>query len=230
MARPYKHNKEDKNNICVEYLNGVSTNDLAIKYYCSEYCIRRTLKDNGISIRTIKDSRKTEQFINKVSGSNSHNWKGGTGDLINKIRLLPKYNEWRLSVYKRDNYICQECKIKRTKGNRVVFNCDHIKPLSLIINENNLTNTEDALNCKELWDVNNGRIVCYECHKNTETWGFSLKNYNRTVLQLDTDNNLIQKFNSIKEASEILGLQRASINRVCLGEYKTAGGFNFKYE
>ena len=230
MARPYKHSIVDKNNICSEYQKGISTNDLANRYSCSEYCIRRTLKDNNIKIRSRKESRKTNHFINKVSGANSHNWKGGTGDLINKIRLLPKYSEWRLDIYKRDNYTCQECNRKRIKGDRVILQCDHIKPLSLIISENNLIDTESAMNCFELWDINNGRIVCYECHKKTDTWGFSIKNYNRTVLQLNSNDEVIGKFNSVKEASEILGLQRTSINRVCLGEYKTSGGFKFQYE
>ena len=230
MARSYKHSEEDKSNICSEYLKGISTTDLAKFYSCSEYCIRRTLKDNNIKIRSRKESRKTKQFINKVSGANAHNWKGGTGDLINKIRLLPKYNEWRLAVYKRDNYSCQECGAKHVKDNRVVLQCDHIKPLSLIINENKLSNIEDSVNCVDLWDINNGRILCYDCHKNTDTWGFSVKNHNRVVIQLDDNDNIIQKFNSIKEASEILNLQRASINRVCLGEYETSGGFKFKYE
>ena len=29
---------------------------------------------------------------------------------------------------------------------------------------------EQALNCAELWDINNGRTLCKECHKKTDNY------------------------------------------------------------
>ena len=42
-------------------------------------------------------------------GENNPKWKGGITPLYDRIRKLPEYKEWRTSIYKRDNYTCQEC-------------------------------------------------------------------------------------------------------------------------
>lgn len=34
---------------------------------------------------------------------------------------------------------------------------------------------EYDLFCEELWDLNNGRTLCIDCHKKTETWGGKTK-------------------------------------------------------
>lgn len=62
---------------------------------------------------------------------------------------------------------CVKCN-HRTDG---FINADHIKPFALIMKENNITNLQEAIKCKELWDINNGRTLCIDHHKMTETWG-----------------------------------------------------------
>lgn len=51
----------------------------------------------------------------------------------------------------------------------------------------------------------------------------------RAVKQLDKDDNLIKIWRSIKEAGESLGIQRSDINKVCLKERGTAGGYKWRY-
>lgn len=81
------------------------------------------------------------------------NWKGGNRREIHKIiRQSLEYRLWRESVFKRDDWTCVWCKIK---GKRL--NADHIKPFSLF---------------PELrFAIDNGRTLCEECHKTTETYG-----------------------------------------------------------
>jgi len=67
--------------------------------------------------------------------------------------------------YKRDNYVCVLCKSRKD------LEVDHIKRYLNIVNENNIKTTEDARNCKELWDISNGRTLCRECHRKTDTYG-----------------------------------------------------------
>jgi len=59
-----------------------------------------------------------------------------------------------------------------------------------------------------------------------------IKPYRRQVVQLSLDNEYINTYNSIKEASEILGIDSKSISSVCKGKkgYKTAGGFKWIYK
>ena len=59
---------------------------------------------------------------------------------------------------------------------------------------------------------------------------FIYEHHKRKIIQLDMNGSEIKKFNSIIECSKELAIHRSSINRVCLGEYKSAKGFKFKYE
>lgn len=91
-------------------------------------------------------------------------------NLNNQIRNCQKSKEWKFFILKRDNFTCQLCFKKRS--NIVKIHVDHIKPFSQIKTENNINSLEEAINCSELWDTNNGRVLCVECHKNTETYGY----------------------------------------------------------
>lgn len=129
--------------------------------------------------RKISKAQK-EQFASGVrsnKGANNPNWKNGQGRM--KIHLLvrnlDKYKEWRFSVFKRDNFICVECHDVSKE-----INADHIKRFSDIMIENNITTTEQALECEELWDINNGRTLCVSCHRKTETYGNRKKQKNGT--------------------------------------------------
>ena len=81
---------------------------------------------------------------------------------MNKIiRHCDLYNLWRVSVFMRDNYVCQNCK----KRGSETLHADHIKLFSSIMKENSIFSYEDAVNCKELWDLDNGRTLCFPCHR-----------------------------------------------------------------
>jgi len=56
--------------------------------------------------------------------------------------------------------------------------------------------------------------------------------YRKSVVQLSLDNNYINTYNSIKEASGILRIDSKSISSVCKGKkgYKSAGGFKWMYK
>jgi len=78
-------------------------------------------------------------------------------------------------IFQRDNWICQKCR----KRGGITLHPHHKKSLATILEENNIKTLEGALNCKELWDVNNGITICRKCHKETETYGWN--RYNKMV-------------------------------------------------
>lgn len=39
----------------------------------------------------------------------------------------------------------------------------------------NITTINEAIDCKELWDVDNGRVLCIPCHKKTDSYGSRYK-------------------------------------------------------
>ncbi len=56
------------------------------------------------------------------------------------------------------------------------------------------------------------------------------KKHTVSVLQYDINNNFIQKFTSIKEASIFIGISTASIILVCKGIRKSSKNFIFEYD
>ena len=98
--------------------------------------------------------------IGKI-GKNSNNYRGGITPLYNLLRNSLKSKQWTKDVFTRDNFTCQKCG-DNSGGN---LEAHHEKPFSVILHENNITTYEEAMNCIELWDINNGITLCKECHK-----------------------------------------------------------------
>ena len=104
--------------------------------------IKRNLSKQWLKNVTKANVKKGKTF----RGSKHWNWKGGISDANSAIRRSHKYNIWRKSVYKRDNWTCQECKqkIKHPIAH-------HIKSFN---------------NYPELrFNVDNGITLCRSCHK-----------------------------------------------------------------
>ena len=106
-------------------------------------------------------------------GKRSSSWKGGITPLVNLIRGIKEYYNWRTQVFKRDNFICQEC------GQKSIGNLEahHIKPFAELLSEflkeyNQFSPIEDketllrlAMKYKLFWNINNGKTLCEDCHK-----------------------------------------------------------------
>ena len=86
-------------------------------------------------------------------GNKSGFWRGGVTPINLKIRHSFEYKLWREAVFKRDNYQC----IWGGKEHGNKLNADHIKPFSQY---------------PELrFAIDNGRTLCENCHKKTDTYG-----------------------------------------------------------
>lgn len=117
----------------------------------------------GLHLSPKTEFKKGMISLNKGRfGELSPNWRGGRTKIAELIRKSEEYKKWRLKVYLRDNFTCQSC---RKRGNIEVH---HIKELVKIIMENNIKNFNDAIICKELWDLNNGVTLCKDCHNLTK--------------------------------------------------------------
>jgi len=125
-------------------------------------------------ISPMKDKRHTEEskqknrdkHLGKNIAEKHWNWCGGITEINHAIRSSNKYNNWRTQIFDRDNFTCQEC---RKRG--YLLEAHHIKQFSYIINDNNIKTLKDALNCDELWNLNNGVTLCESCHNKTNNYG-----------------------------------------------------------
>ena len=78
---------------------------------------------------------------------------------------------------------------------------------------------------------NYGKKMPQNGRSGTEHHNYGKPSYNRkAILQLDLEGNLVKEFNSIKEASEELGIHKKYIGACCNGRYKQAKGFVFKFK
>ena len=100
---------------------------------------------------TGKKWKKTEEQIKNKMGAKNPAWKGGITPENTKIRNSKEYADWRVAVFARDKYTCQEC-----GSSGVELNADHIKPFAYY---------------PELRLVlSNGRTLCVPCHRKTDTF------------------------------------------------------------
>jgi 5-methylcytosine-specific restriction endonuclease McrA len=108
----------------------------------------------GLTFRGRKHTPETRRKISetaKAKREQHHLWRGGVSDINKKIRNGVEYKLWRDSVFERDKYTCIWCGQKGGK-----LNADHIKPFALF---------------PELrFAIDNGRTLCVECHKKTDTY------------------------------------------------------------
>lgn len=118
-----------------------------------------------------------------MRGKNNPNWKDGgiTRTIDKKLRMIAPYQDWRKSVYQKDDYTCQLCGDKGKK-----LNADHFPiPFSNIVNRIRKQYGDDEIynmiiKDAVFLDINNGRTLCESCHIQTDTYGSRAKNYQLT--------------------------------------------------
>lgn len=130
----------------------------------SEEAKRKISKSRKGFVVSLEVRKKISETHIKIRETNPL-WRGGITDLTTQIRHCLKYALWRESIQKRDYYTCQKCGKRGGK-----LHAEHIIPFSVLLYRNKIKSLEDALNCPALWDMNNGKILCVPCHKQTPTY------------------------------------------------------------
>lgn len=99
-------------------------------------------------------------WMKNRKGAETNNWKGGITYLYRNLRKSALYRDWRIAVFKKDSFTCQKC---LKKGHNL--EAHHIKSFYDVIKINDIRTSSEAINCKELWDMNNGITLCKNCHR-----------------------------------------------------------------
>lgn len=121
----------------------------------AEFCERNGKINRGKKFSLETRTKISKARTGKFRAEDNPNWRGGVTPFNELIRKSNEYKDWRDKVLKRDNYTCVLC--GQWGGN---LNTDHIKPFSLY--------PELRL------DLNNGRTLCADCHRQTPTYAGKL--------------------------------------------------------
>lgn len=114
----------------------------------------------------------------KVRGENHYNWKGGISKIGVSIRRMTEFRKWSNAIIARDAGKCTKC------SSTLNLEAHHLIPVSEIISKFSIRNREDARNCSELWDLDNGSTLCEKCHYEEHDRTFTVEKNNRTTVIL----------------------------------------------
>ena len=183
-------NIPDKELIDLRCNKNMTTYEIAKIYNCHNSTISEKLKALGIPVVNLRYTGKPKCIdcgkeitycadrckkcnLKFYVGNKSHFYIDGRTPLTSLIRNLSEYRTWRNSVYKKDNYTCQEC--GKHGGKLEAHHCN--KPFSVIFSEflelyNNFSPIEDketlvrlATKYGEFWNIGNGKTLCVDCHE-----------------------------------------------------------------
>ena len=117
---------------------------------------KKFYKNGGKHPKGMLGKKPTLEHRKKISeankGEKAYNWKGGTSKGYKTGYYSFEYKAWREAVFKRDDYICQNCFGKRGQ----YITAHHIKSF--------------AYYPKLRFDINNGITLCEDCHKLTDNY------------------------------------------------------------
>ena len=152
-------------------LNYYSSRSLG-KKRSQESKIKQSLvaKQRGIG-KWMKGRPKYKNAYSFPKGEKHPFWKGGVTSLYNVIKSIPQYKKWRKDVFRRDKWICQECKYKIRNieaHHKISFKLlfeNFLKQYSQFSPiEDKETLVRLSFTYEPFWDVNNGITLCKECH------------------------------------------------------------------
>lgn len=119
----------------------------------NKHCVGRVPWNKGIpwspEARTVLSANHAD-----VKRERNPAWKGGTMSENHIARSSPKYLVWRDTVFKRDDYTCQECGEHSGNGHAVIFEAHHVHGFADYPDER--------------FDVDNGKTLCKKCHDKTK--------------------------------------------------------------
>jgi len=119
-------------------------------------------ENNGMFDKKHSEETKEQMrlsHLGKMRGADNPTWNGGITPLRKAVRESSEMYEWKKKVMERDGY-------KDIYTGEVGYlEVHHKTPFEELLRKYNIQTLEDARNCKELWDVDNGETMLKRNHR-----------------------------------------------------------------
>lgn len=116
-----------------------------------------------ISCKEWWQNSENKRKVKRLRGSEHPQWKGGITEKNHLRRRTEEYKQWQKTVFKRDNWTCQNC---------------HNKLKHLIAHHKKTVEKYPEL----IYNIDNGITLCRSCHKKLhKEIGFSTRFQSRKV-------------------------------------------------
>lgn len=128
----------------------------ALKIIAKQKGFGKWMLGKKLSFETRK--RQSETQKRRVAEGRNNFYIDGRTPINKAIRHSVEFKFWKDSVFQRDNFTCQECGARSGNGKAVYLHAHHIKSF--------------AHYPKLRFDLNNGKTLCKDCHKKTDTFAW----------------------------------------------------------
>jgi len=135
----YKRNKEMK--------TGKTRLKKKVKEFYCEICNKKFINWSIFKRRFCSNKCKHKSLSVKNKGNGNPCWKGGIVNQNKIIRNSIEFNLWRQSIFSKDGWICQNCKIKGGK-----------------LHAHHILNFSEHIEIR--FAIDNGITLCEKCHWN----------------------------------------------------------------
>lgn len=160
------HSRRLSGKYCSKHCAGIFNNNLANHREHSAQTRRKiseSFKGNTRGLGWKMPLKQKLELSRSRKGVNSPLWRGGATSKNMLIRSGLEYRLWRIAVFTRDDYQC----VLGGKDHGSNLQADHIKPFALFP--------------EFRFAIDNGRTLCVNCHKQTDTYLAKMKNYERSL-------------------------------------------------
>lgn len=121
--------------------------------------VRAILLRNGVKLKTHSEAIYLNSKLSKEESLKRNKISKG-------IRHLQESSFWKAKCLVRDNFTCQKCGFYNIPDKpHISIHVDHIIPFYTLMDKYNIQSIQQARECAEFWDENNGRCLCSKCHK-----------------------------------------------------------------
>lgn len=110
-----------------------------------------------LSLETKKKISTTQKGLQ--AREKNPNWKGGIATLSELIRGSVIYSLWRMAIFHRDRFQCQDC--GKIGGD---IHAHHTYSFKKLLKDYGIISLGQAIRTEELWDISSGITLCIKCH------------------------------------------------------------------